>query len=180
MADVVLELPNDLRAELKEPFGSIYTDAETLLSAAGSPLITVGDIVTYHVLDAGRTPDVALVDERTKRTAVDEDVTAAIGGFDRRIIVENPPATLTHELLDALVDAINADGTTLVVVDGEEDLAALPAVLAVPPSGSVVYGQPDKGMVLVTPDEKTRERVRALVERMDGDSQTALSIIERR
>ena len=179
MADALLELPERLRSELKEPFGSLYTDAEALLAAAGSPLVTVGDIVTYHVLEAGRTPEVALVDERTKRTAVDEDVTAAIGGFDRRLAVENPPGTVTRELLDALATAIRTDGTTLIVVDGEEDLAALPAILAVPADGSVVYGQPDAGMVLVTPDDATRGRVRSLVERMAGDPETALSLIAR-
>lgn len=178
MTTVLLELPADLRGELKEPFGSLFTDPAELLAAAGTPLITVGDMVTYHVLEAGQTPDVALVDERTKRTAVDDDVTAKIGGFDRRVTVENPPGTVTRGLLDALVTAIDAAETTLIDVDGEEDLAALPAVLAAPATASVVYGQPDEGMVLVTPDEPTKTRVRSLVERMDGDSQTVLSIAD--
>lgn len=178
MTTVLLELPTELRDELKEPFGSLYTDAAELLAAAGTPLITVGDMVTYHVLEAGRTPDVALVDERTKRTAVDDDVTAKIGGFDRRITVENPPGTVTRALLDALVAGIDAEETTLIDVDGEEDLAALPAVLAAPATGSVVYGQPDEGMVLVTPDEPTKTRVRSLVDRMDGEPARVLSIID--
>ena len=177
MADVVLELPDDLRGELKEPFGSLYTDAETLLADAGDPLVVVGDIVTYHLLEAGRVPYVALVDERTKRTAVDEEVRAAVRGFDRRIEVENPPATVTAELLTALVTALESAGTTLIDVDGEEDLAALPAILALPEGGCVVYGQPDEGMVLVDGDAATRNRVRSLVERMDGTPERALAVL---
>ncbi|MFC7018600.1 MULTISPECIES: GTP-dependent dephospho-CoA kinase family protein [Haloarcula] len=177
MADVVLELPEDLRGELKEPFGSLHTDAATLLSVAGDPLVAVGDIVTYHLLEAGRVPDVAFVDERTKRTAVDEEVRAAVAGFDRRVDVENPPATLTRDLLSALVTALETDGTTLVHVDGEEDLAALPAILAVPAGGVVVYGQPDEGMVLVRGDAATTERVEALLDRMDGDAALARSLL---
>ena len=177
MADVLLELPADLRSELKEPLGPIYTDAEALLADAGTPLVAVGDIVTYHLLSAGRVPEVALVDERTKRSAVDPDVTEAIEGFDRRVDVANPPGTLTRALVEALSAGLNHDATTLLDVDGEEDLAALPAVLAVPEGGSVVYGQPDEGMVLVTPDAATRERARSLLERMDGTATTLVELL---
>ncbi|MDS0278852.1 GTP-dependent dephospho-CoA kinase family protein [Halomicroarcula sp. S1AR25-4] len=177
MSDVVLKLPDALRADLKEPMGRLYTDSAALLADAGDPLVAVGDIVTYHLLEAGRVPDVALVDERTKRSAVDAAVSAAIEGFDRRVSVSNPAATLTRALLVAMRDALDGDGTTLVDVDGEEDLAALPAVLAIPDGGSVVYGQPDEGMVLVMPDDATRERVRSLLDRMDGDTEAALEAI---
>ena len=36
-----------------------------------------------------------------------------------------------------------------IVVEGEEDLATLPAILYAPPGSVVVYGQPDEGSVLV-------------------------------
>jgi uncharacterized protein (UPF0218 family) len=167
-----LELPADLRGELKEPFGPVYTDTAALLSDAGSPLVAVGDMVTYHLLEAGRVPDVALVDARTERSAVDDEVTETItgSGFDERVTVTNPAGTLTRELVAALRDGLDTDGTTLIDVDGEEDLAALPAVLAVEERASVVYGQPGEGMVLVTADGPTRERVRSLLERMDGET----------
>lgn len=174
MAEILLELPVDVRSELKEPFGPLFTDAETLLAEAGSPLVAVGDIVTYHLLSAGRVPEVALVDDRTQRSAVDGEISDAIGGFDRRLTVRNPPGTLTGELLDALTEALGTAATTLLDVDGEEDLAALPAVLTVPDGASVVYGQPNDGMVLVVPDGATRERVRSLLTRMDGETAAVL------
>jgi uncharacterized protein (UPF0218 family) len=178
VSDVVLELPRGLRDELKEPLGRIYTDTAALLADAGDPIIAVGDMVTYHLVEGGRVPDLALVDERTKRSAVDEDVTAAIGGFDRELAVTNPAATLTAALLDALRDGLDGDGTTLVDVDGEEDLATLPVVLAAPAGASVVYGQPDEGMVLVDCDDTARERARDLLERMDGDTERAIARLE--
>jgi uncharacterized protein (UPF0218 family) len=178
VSDVVLELPSSLRGELKEPLGRIYTDTAALLADAGDPIIAVGDMVTYHLVEGGRVPDLALVDERTKRSAVDEDVTAAIGGFDRELAVTNPAATLTAALLDALRDGLDGDGTTLVDVDGEEDLATLPVVLAAPAGASVVYGQPDEGMVLVDCDDTARERARDLLERMDGDTERAIARLE--
>lgn len=169
MASVVAELPEDLRGELKEPLGPVYTDSEALLRDADGPIVAVGDIVTYHLLEAGRRPDVALVDGKTKRELVDREVSDAIGGFDHQIRVENPAATLTVELLRALVDALDHPGTVVVSVDGEEDLAALPAVIAAPDGASVVYGQPNEGMVLASVDDDLRERCRDILRRMDGD-----------
>lgn len=169
----VVELQDSLRHELKDPFGRIFTDADALLTETGRPLVTVGDVVTYHVLEAGTTPDVALVDERTEREAVDETVVETIedADFDRRVQVTNPAATLTEELLDALSTALERAPatTTLLFVDGEEDLAALPAIAAAPAGAAVVYGQPDEGMVHVAVDEAIRSTVTALISRMNGD-----------
>jgi hypothetical protein len=178
-AAVLLRLPRALRGELKEPLGPVYTDAARLLADAGDPVVTVGDVVTYHLLRADRRPDVALVDGKTKREAVDDAVWDAIDGFDRRIEVSNPAATLSESLLVELRAAIDRAGTetTVLVVEGEEDLAALPAVLAAPDGASVVYGQPDEGMVLAGPTPERRAFVRDLVERMDGDTRRALEAL---
>lgn len=176
----VVELQPDLRSELKEPMGALFTDADALLAAAGSPLIAVGDMVTYHLLAAGRTPDVALVDERTERAAVAEEVAEALADadFDREVGVANPPATLTEDLLVALAAAIRDGGTTVLDVDGEEDLATLPAILAAPDGASVVYGQPGEGMVNVVVDGEGRTGVRELFARLEGDPERALALLD--
>lgn len=180
MTDIVVELPDSLRSELKEPAGQLYTDASSLLAAAGTPLVTVGDVVTYHILQADVTPAVALVDDRTERQAVEESIADRLrnASFDHEQRVPNPAATLTAELLSALRTAIDRDGTTRIVVDGEEDLAALPAVLAAPTGASVVYGQPGEGMVLVPVEEDTRTRMRELLSRMDGDPDRMFMILD--
>ncbi|PSQ41226.1 DUF359 domain-containing protein [Halobacteriales archaeon QS_9_68_42] len=169
MAEAVVELPESLRPELKEPLGPVYTDAEVLLGDATEPVIAVGDIVSYHLLSAGYRPAVALVDGKTKREQVEREVLDAIEGFDHQLGVENPPATLTDDLLEALVEALDRPGSVVVTVDGEEDLAALPAALAAPDGAAVVYGQPNEGMVLATVNGPLRARCRELLTAMDGD-----------
>jgi uncharacterized protein (UPF0218 family) len=182
VSEVVVELQRALRSELKEPMGEVFTDTEALLGAAGDPLVAVGDIVTYHLLQAGRTPEVALIDRRTERSAVDEEVEAAIGGFDRDVGVVNPPATLTDELLTALREAIDGaealTGSRLIEVDGEEDLATLPAILAAPEGASVVYGQPGEGMVLVQVDGESTAHARDLLGRMAGDPSRVWALLD--
>ncbi|MFC7176881.1 GTP-dependent dephospho-CoA kinase family protein [Halosegnis marinus] len=169
---VLLELPADLRHELKEPLGPIHTDAEALLAEAGEPVVAVGDIVTYHLLEAGYHPTLALVDGKTKRERVRAAVRDAMEGFDRTVEVESPAGGLSEELLAALREGVG-DGTTLVEVLGEEDLAALPAVLVLPDGASVVYGQPDEGMVLATVTDELRAEMRDLLDRFAGDHAAA-------
>lgn len=175
----MLRLPADLRGEFKEPFGSLYTDTEALLADAGTPLVAVGDVVTYHLRTAGRVPDVAVVDGLTKRSAVDEAVRRELSDPESRLDVANPAGEITGALADALVDALAADGPVTVVVDGEEDLATPPAVVAAPVGASVVYGQPDEGMVLVEVTDETKAEMRSLLRRMDGDAAALLARLER-
>ena len=165
--DVLLTLPESLRSAFKDPFGPVETDASALLSEVDGPLIAVGDIVTYHFLQAGREPDVAVVDEHTKREVVDDAVRDAV--VDPDVTVANPAGALSEALVRALGDALAAGEPTTVFVEGEEDLAVLPAVMVAPVGASVVYGQPDAGMVHVPVTDETKTEFRALIERMDGD-----------
>jgi hypothetical protein len=92
-----------------------------------------------------------------------------------RLDVRNAPGTVSRALVAALADAVGRPGPVAVRVDGEEDLATLPALLAAPPGAAVVYGQPDEGMVLVRVDDATRSRARELLVRMDGDADAVLA-----
>lgn len=177
-ANVVVTLPDELRTAFKEPLGPVYTDSEELLEHAGSPMIAVGDIVTYHFEQVGYQPAVSLVDGRTKRRDVDEEVRETVDALPNRIKASNPAGTLTAELLDALGDALAREEPTTIVVDGEEDLAALPAVLVAPLGASVVYGQPDEGMVDVHVTEERKTEFRDLLSRMDGDHERLWELLE--
>jgi uncharacterized protein (UPF0218 family) len=186
----MLTLPDSLRDAFKEPLGPVTTDADELLAAAAetrgeraapdAPIIAVGDVVTYHLREAGRVPDVALIDGKTEREAVDGAIEAALAAADdRRIAVENPPASLSAELLEALGEALSAAEPVIIEVSGEEDLAALPAILAAPDGSSVVYGQPGEGMVRVAVTPESRAEARELFEALDGDVEAAYAALGR-
>jgi hypothetical protein len=174
----MLRLPADLRGAFKDPMGRVYTDPVDLLRDADQtegPMVAVGDVVTFHLRQADRDPDVAVIDGKTKREAVDEAVKEVLDGDADRIEVENPPATISEALLDALVSALDAEDPTVLFVDGEEDLATLPAIVAAPVGASVVYGQPDEGMVHVPVDEETKAEARELLSKFEGDVEAALA-----
>jgi uncharacterized protein (UPF0218 family) len=173
----MLTLPEDLRSAFKEPFGPVYSDADALLAAAGQPIIAVGDVVTYHLRRAGHAPSVAVVDGRTKREAVDDEISASLSGPGHRCDVENPPGAISEPLCAAIAAALSDDDPITIVVDGEEDLATLPAVLAAPLGATVVYGQPDEGMVAVAVTEDAKAEMRSLIEQMDGDVDDVLAAL---
>jgi len=184
----MLSLPSDLRGAFKRPFGPVYTDADDLLADAGRPVIAVGDVVAYHLVEAGHRPAVAVIDGRTERQAVDEEIRKALSdrlydsdgdsdGGHRRLEVANRPGTLAEPLLTALAEAVTAAEPVTIAVDGEEDLATLPAVLVAPLGGTVVYGQPGEGMVRVAVTAETRAEMRSLLGRLDGDVARALATL---
>jgi uncharacterized protein (UPF0218 family) len=176
----MLTLPDSMRDAFKQPLGPVTTDADELLAAAAetraerdapdAPIVAVGDVVTYHLREAGRVPDVALIDGKTEREAVDAEIESTLAAAEaRRVRVENPAASLSTELLAALGEALSAAAPVVIEVTGEEDLAALPAILAAPDGASVVYGQPGEGMVRVAVTPTSRAEARELFEGLDGD-----------
>jgi uncharacterized protein (UPF0218 family) len=176
--DVILRLPESLRQDLRTPLGPIQQTISSVPTDA--PVIAVGDIVAYHLSQAGRRPSVAVIDRRTQREAVDPAVADAVLADDRRqVTVANPAGTITAPLVAALVDAIDDPEPVVVVVSGEEDLAVLPAVLAAPTGARVLYGQPEEGMVQVTVDDDARATVRDLLARMDGGMDPLWALLER-
>ena len=71
-------------------------------------------------------------------------------------MVKNPAATITKDLIDLIRESLHGTTHVKIVVEGEEDLATLPAILYAPLGSVVVYGQPNEGSVLVdvTPERK--------------------------
>lgn len=187
----MLTLPESLRSAFKNPLGPVYTETETLLDevervdtdiepAFDAPLISVGDVVTAHLLTADRQPDVAVIDRQTKRGPVSEEIETVLSAHDGpQIRVDNPAGTISEQLLLALRDGLENPEPVMIVVSGEEDLATVPAMLLAPVGSSVVYGQPDEGMVHVAVTESAAAEARRLLERFEGDVAAALSICGR-
>jgi uncharacterized protein (UPF0218 family) len=90
--------------------------------------------------------------------------------------VRNPQGTLSVALVETLGETVEQaaaapDTSRIVLVKGEEDLAALPVLVTAPLGASLVYGQPEEGMVLTTVDERQRADALDRLERMDGDNE---------
>ncbi len=169
---VLIRLPKDMRVELKEPMGPIDSDVDQSIVNGG--LVTVGDVVSYHFIDEGVIPDVAVVDGKTKREKAREEVVDKWKEIEDSIEVSNPAGTITEELFLALKEAMSRDNPVRIEVEGEEDLATLPAIALVDRGDTVVYGQPGEGMVYVYVDEDARNNSVDLLLRMDIEDEGRL------
>jgi len=148
----MLTLPEEHRKLFKEPFGDLHRNINEILPLLADQIIySVGDVVTHNLQNAGITPDVAIIDGFTMRSPCSTQPSPK----GSCIKVKNPAGTLTEDLIHAVNNAIASPPVTI-VVEGEEDLAVIPVVMAAPLGAIVLYGQPHKGVVLrrVTPEAK--------------------------
>ena len=162
----MLRLPPGQRSFFKAPFGVPFFSLEDIIpSLAGKRVYSVGDVVTARLIRRDIMPDVAIIDGHSMRTPCNRSPAV----FPRCIRVKNPAGTLTDELIEALGLAL-ADPPTLIYVEGEEDLAVIPLVMAADEGGVVLYGQPGEGVVVREVDGKAKEKAKemlALFEQID-------------
>ncbi len=161
-------LPEEMRAELAKPLGRLFKpadiSAQSFLDALdkSSFVVTVGDRVTETVARLGRTPDVQIVDSLENRKPRQLPDVSFVTGFQ----VKNPPGGISPAAVDIIRLAMEAEKPARLLVDGEEDLLAIPAIILAPDGTSLFYGQPGKGIVLVKADAAAKQRSRALLSRM--------------
>ncbi|MFQ5885478.1 MAG: GTP-dependent dephospho-CoA kinase family protein [Thermoplasmata archaeon] len=132
----------------------------------GAKLVTVGDQCTLTFVEENIVPDVFIVDYVIKRERVPELRRRFQNLSEVRMEVSNPAGMITRELWSAILESLSTGKKTQIEVEGEEDLATLPCIFLAQNGAQVAYGLPDKGLVLVNVDERSREKVKRILERM--------------
>lgn len=158
---IVYTITPEFRVKFKEPFGLLVkgsfdqTMAKMREVKAQNPpkIITVGDVVTNNLQSYNIPFDLAIIDNQCMR----KKIQTAVAYTSRAVNVKNPQGTITGEAIEAIKNALECEERVHIVVDGEEDLLAIIAVLYAPENSVVVYGQPYEGIVLVkiSPEKKT-------------------------
>lgn len=163
------KLPPELRDELRIPLGKIVGEKE--LEELAPPIISVGDMATLTLKNRGIIPDVLIVDFKTKREKFTKKREIEEIG-EMKLTARNLRGTISNELWDAVKRAyeIAKSKKVRIEVDGEEDLATLPAILMAPKKANVIYGLPSVGIVLVKVDDRKREIVRQFLDKMEEEN----------
>jgi uncharacterized protein (UPF0218 family) len=158
---IAYTLTPELRKKLEKPIATLIRGsfAETMKrfkdmmeKEEPSVIISVGDTVSRNSVKNHIFPRLSIVDNKVMRKNVQP---VPLTG-EKIIHVKNPPGTITEEALEAIQEALKSDCRIKVIVDGEEDLLTLIAVLYAPENSYVIYGQPHEGIVVVrvTPEKK--------------------------
>ena len=124
--------------------------------------MAVGDRVTESLQEYGRTPDVQVIDEVERRVKRQAPEVPFVSIFK----APNPAGTITSEALRAVEKAFRAEKPARVLIEGEEDLLAIPAILFAPVEATVYYGQPGQGVVAVKVDERAKASAKRLMSSM--------------
>ena len=167
-ANATLRLPESLREYLRWPMGALVHGASVLPTiGAASPVVTVGDFCTLDLVARGRTPDICLVDFKTKRQE-DPELREALARIGSKVMrLTNPAATIMPDAWRVVSEAFKSDERVRVEVRGEEDLLALVCIALAPPSAAVLYGLPSQGVVVVRADDAAKSRVHDVLRRME-------------
>ena len=172
-----LRLPEHLRKTLSESKGELIV-GEDLAETARKTLektkeciktVAVGDVVCSTIIEAGKTPDLCVIDGRSRRTPIKGlryGVKELRKKYVKIIEVRNPASHITQEALNAIRNSLKAvsEGTnTLIIVDGEEDLLTLPLTAEAPENTCVLYGIPNKGISVIKVNEGIKEEAKKIL-----------------
>jgi len=165
-----LQLPNDLRDQLKNPLGTLINDddpnKENIIKriSAESVLITVGDRTTENMLQLGLKPQIQIIDGLEKRN---KRLVPADDAINTNLSCKNPPGEITEESTEVIQKAFSSELPVRITVDGEEDLLVLPVCIFAPENSVVMYGQPNEGLVIVHITPEIRAKVQKILDVMN-------------
>jgi len=165
-----LQLPDDLRDQLKNPLGNLISDndpnKENIIKNffAESVIITVGDRTTENMLQLGLKPQIQIIDGLEKRN---QRVVPTDDAVNTNLSCRNPPGEITEESIQVIQKAFSSELPVRITVDGEEDLLVLPVCIFAPENSVVMYGQPNEGLVIVHITPEIRAKVQKILDVMN-------------
>ena len=150
MLRVDAELKEDIIIELKKPLGDLYPDFEDAIDEIKSSefLISVGDATFSNLTKYELYPNIGIIDNLIQRKNHTHDVIHA----NHILKADNPAGYITDDLWETIGQALelsNSGECYVIEVAGEEDLAVLPCILMADPDATILYGQPNEGLVLL-------------------------------
>jgi uncharacterized protein (UPF0218 family) len=169
--NVAYQINSKLRKKLHEPFGVLIKGSlsenkekidEIIRKQLPPIIISVGDVVSRDLSEYNYNPIILIIDNKCMR----EKIVPRKFSVEKIFYARNPAGTITVEAIIAIKDALEFGKRTQIIIDGEEDLLTLIAVLYAPEKALVIYGQPKEGFVAIKVTEKKRTEARTILKDM--------------
>lgn len=175
-----LILPENLREELRKPFGKTILGFEKKIEEPARKIkqvinrfkptliISVGDIISLALNKVKINPEIIIIDFRSRRKKIDYSLNLLESRIGRLKAVNNPGSisgAAARAINKALRGFFTKQQKQLITVNGEEDLLVLPAVLLAPLGSIVLYGQMDIGAILVEVTEEKKKQAEKLLKK---------------
>ena len=163
-----MKLPDSLRNQLKIPLGILLPigqdnkeNIQKYLSD-NSYIITVGDRTTEKMIEYGIIPSLQIIDGFEKRQKREFPKL----GNASELIINNPASEITLQSIEIIKKSFTLNPPIRLTVNGEEDLLVLPVCIHAPENSVILYGQPNKGLVLVEINTEIRNKAQTLLDMM--------------
>lgn len=173
-----LTLPDNLRPELQKPLGRIIAEdfiTREVVKHKDDVVVTVGDITTQTIFSCGVRPSLAIVDLRVERHPFQELAAFKFPKYYDVVWVVSGPGYISNRAIDEIKKwdtAIRTRKHVVLVVSGEEDLLALPAIAYAPAGSIVYYGSPPatgaRGLVEVVVTQDKKNEIFGLLDKFVG------------
>ncbi|MBT4328174.1 GTP-dependent dephospho-CoA kinase family protein [Nitrosopumilus sp.] len=163
-----MKLPDSLREQFQTPLGLLLPigqdDIEHIQKYVlhDSYIITVGDKTTEKMIEYGMIPSLQIIDGFEKRKKREFPKY----GDELELKIDNPATEITLESIEMIKKAFTMNSPVRLIVNGEEDLLVLPVCIHAPENSIVLYGQPNKGLVLVQITTEIRNKAQTLLDLM--------------
>ncbi len=140
----------DIMSALKRPLGKLYPNFEDAIDEIKSSefVISVGDATFGNLTKYELYPNIGIIDNVIQRKNHTHEIIRA----DHILKADNPAGTITDDLWETIGQALelsNPGECYVIEVAGEEDLAVLPCIMLANPETTILYGQPNEGLVLL-------------------------------
>ena len=158
-----LRIPGDMRGELKEPFGTLFTGMEKANAyMSGYEIATVGDFVNHSLTKMGVGARIVVIDRRVRRKPFVDDLWE---GY-RVIKASNRRGFISSSLWLAVQKALDSRQPARIEVSGEEDMAVLPLMVLAPDGMAIAYGLFDRGVCVIRTGREARELASGILMRI--------------
>ncbi len=168
-----MTLTLQLRRKLKNPLGTLIQGSpkqtmekirQLIIEQNPTKTISVGDFVTKNLIKYHISVQVMILDNRVMR----QNIQPIEAKAEVTLHAKNPPSTITPEAWMTIKQALEQSQTAKVVIDGEEDLLTLVAVIQAPVNSLVIYGQPHEGVVVIQVTAQTKSMMQKILDEMQS------------
>lgn len=165
-------IPEHLRDQLKTtPIGTLvsHTKDISLHLRTNDLVVSVGDKISYSLLEASIPVHMIIVDYIHKRKPIALKQQNLLKQFGEiTYTVTNPAGCITDELWETIKTGLAdmCSKTVRIDVHGEEDLASLVVISLAGSNVTVIYGVPDKGVLIVPITKHHKQVVDKVLEQM--------------
>ena len=164
------KLPDTLRNLLKTQIGQLVNEKQLIdILKNERYIVSVGDQVTYTLLKNNIEPVFCIVDYKTHRGNCSDEICSLIKSFGKKsVVIKNPIGCITDELWNVVKYALENldDGSLRIEIEGEEDLASLAVISMAPEDVTIIYGLPNKGVLVVRPTKENKQKTNKVLDKM--------------